>query len=389
MGGGTGPLPGIGRIGNGGNHAMEHKSADIILSLKQAGLSPPRTVTLAITNRCNLHCRHCWPESGPEEQASVVPRRDAQRLMADFAALGARKLVITGGEPLTHPHWFELLEFACRQPGVDEVRLQTNGCLLTQENVAKLSPLIEAGLTVQTSLEGATARSHDQVRGQGSFAQTLQGLHVLANNGLTHCIAIAFTEMRHNFGEIPQLLGLVDDLGIPEFVTGTLVCGGRAALDAHLAPPTPQQYEGLLDRFRNDKTFRERYRRIGNIAALEWSGNASCADGCCSLIESPYVTAGGLLFPCVMLHADEYAAADAYQNSLKVSIDGHITAWSELQRISGARSVRMNACQDCHAYASCRAGCMGRAFSAYGDFYAVEDRCRLRRAIHGRQSAGQ
>ena len=93
------------------------KETDILRHLTMAGLRPPRSVTLAVTNRCNLSCQHCWPISGPDQEAPVVPRQGVQDVMAGFAALGVTKIVVTGGEPLTHPNWVELLTFACDLPG--------------------------------------------------------------------------------------------------------------------------------------------------------------------------------------------------------------------------------------------------------------------------------
>ncbi len=302
---------------------MNCADTDIVRRLTRAGLKPPKVVTLAITNRCNLRCRHCWPGSGPAEQTPLAPKNQVLRLIAGFSAMGAEKLVITGGEPLTHPDWFDLLAFACRQPGLGEVRLQTNATQMTPQQVDALLSLKHPGLIIQTSLEGATAASHDLVRGQGSFNQTLQGLKRLQESGMAHQICIAFTEMRHNFAEIPKLMEMVDGMGIGQFITGTLICGGRAIESGDLALPTPHQYKELLAQYRQDKTFRERYHRIGNIAALEWARtDLDLADECCTFLETPYVSAQGHLYPCVMLHAQDFAATDLFNRSLKTSITG-------------------------------------------------------------------
>ncbi len=364
-------------------------TTDILDRMNRAGLKPPRTVTLAVTNQCNLRCRHCWPESGPDDQAPSAPKDQVLRRLTDFSALGTEKFVITGGEPLTHPDWLEILTFACALPGVGEVRLQTNATLLSPAHVDALLPLKDRGLMIQTSLEGATPQTHDLVRGTGSFHQTLQGLQRLKERGLAHRICITFTEMQHNCGEIPDLLEMVDTMGVGQFIAGTLVCGGRALQSGGLAPPTTGQYEAILARYRSDKAFRDRYHRIGNIAALEWArGETDAPHACCSFIETPYVTADGWLYPCVMVHADRYAATDAYAHPLTKTIADHIDAWARLQRIKEFRLTDLDACSGCRDYARCGAGCMGRAYSAYEDFYAVEDRCRLRKTVY-RQSAGK
>jgi radical SAM protein with 4Fe4S-binding SPASM domain len=304
-------------------------------------------------------------------------------LIRAFAELGAEKLVITGGEPLTHPDWFDLLSFACGRPGIAEVRLQTNAILITPAHVAAFLSLQDRGLFIQTSLEGASPLLHDRVRGAGSFEQTLAGLQLLKSSGLAPRICVTFTEMRHNFEEIPELMALADGMGIGQFVTGTLVHGGRASQPGGLEAPSPNQIENLLRQYRHDPAFRERYHRIGNIAALEWYlSPPDTPDTCCTLIETPYVTAGGHLYPCIMLHADEFAATGVHDRPLTVAIAEKIDAWSRLQQISRSRLTRLETCQDCPDYGRCGAGCMGRAYSAHGDFRSVEDRCRLRKAVY-------
>ncbi len=368
---------------------MSPTATDILRLFTEAGLKPPKAVTLAVTNQCNLSCRHCWPDSGPDPNAPVVPKEQLLGMMTELAALGAEKIVITGGEPLTHPDWVELLAFACAQPGVEEVRLQTNAILITPSQVPPLLALKDRGLIIQTSLEGATPPVHDRVRGTGSFEQTLKGLGLLVDGGLAPQICITFTEMEHNFEELPQLLKMADDMGVGHVVTGTLVHGGRAMQSIGLRPPTPAQYESLLAHYERDIAFRDRYQRIGNIAAIEWfkdSGDAG--NTCCTFIETPYVTAEGNLYPCVMLHTDDFAATGVYDRPLSTALLEKIDSWSTLARISQSRHSHLDACRDCQNYTRCAAGCMGRAFSAYGDFFAVEDRCRLRQAVY-RQNAGE
>lgn len=360
---------------------------DLLRRLADLGLKPPKTVTLAVTNRCNLSCRHCWPESGPDDQASVVPKSQVLRMIDALAALGITKLIITGGEPLTRPDWLDLLAHACTRPSIEAVRLQTNAILIGPDQVAAMLKLRHHGLVIQTSLEGASASAHDRVRGKGSFDLTIKGLRLMEANGLASRICVTFTEMAHNFEAIPDLLELVDEMDIHQFVTGTLVAGGRAQSSNSLKPPTPAQYEGLLLRYQRDKAFRDRYGRIGNIAALEWSLAADdAAESCCAFIETPYITAAGDFYPCVMLHAEAYAAKGVFERPLADALLEKIDAWSQLQQIKTARLSQLVACKDCHAYPSCGAGCMGRAYSAYGDFFAVEDRCQLRRAVYRHQA---
>jgi radical SAM protein with 4Fe4S-binding SPASM domain len=362
---------------------MNPTKTDIIRRLDEAGLKSPRAVTIAITNQCNMLCRHCLLNSGPDEKASLIPKNQVSQLIHDFSTLGAEKFTITGGEPLTHPDWAEVVNFACSQPGVKEVRLQTNATLMTSLNLDTILFLKNRGIVIQTSLEGSTAAIHDRVRGAGSFERTMQGLRLLEKSGMAARVCITFTEMKHNFEDIPDLLRLADKMGIGQFVTGTLVWGGRAAQSDDLAPPTPAQYEKLLRHYQKDKIFRDSYHRIGNIAALEWDlVKNDAANTCCTFIETPYVTTQGYLYPCVMLHADNFAATDIYKHPLAAAIAQKIDSWSQLQRINHSRLSGLDTCQDCPYYRSCGAGCMGRAYLVHGDFFTAEDRCGLRKAVY-------
>ncbi len=356
---------------------------DILNRLADAGLVPPKAVTLSITNRCNQNCRHCWPDSGPGDKTPLVPKKVLLRLIRESAALGVEKLILTGGESLIHPDWFDILVFACQQQGIKEVCFQTNAVLLTKAEVNALLSMADGGLSIQVSLEGASAENHDYVRGRGSFDLTVQGLKRLVQAGLGPKTCVAFTEMRHNCEDIPQALELTEQLGLGRFVTGALVTVGRAQT-SQLALPVPEQYRDLLNRYHTDKRFRERYAKLANIAAIEWfKGQAAHSDRVCTCIENLFITANGVLYPCTMLPYDKYAISNVHSRPLQEAISDGLSLWTELPNISRLRSTSLKACKQCSGRKHCAGGCMGRAYAAFGNLMAVEDRCLLRKAVYG------
>ena len=96
---------------------------------------PLRTLRLSVTDRCNLRCQYCMPE----EEYIWLPRKDLLSfeetafLVARFAALGVRRLRITGGEPLIRPHLPGLIRRLAPIPGIRDVALTTNGVLLADQ----------------------------------------------------------------------------------------------------------------------------------------------------------------------------------------------------------------------------------------------------------------
>lgn len=356
------------------------KILDQIIS---SGLRPPKMLTLGITNGCNLQCLHCWLDCRYHEKTPPVPKNTLLRVIRDFAGMGGESILITGGEPLTHPDWFEILAFACRQPGFKEVCLQTNATLLTRDEVSALVSLRLKGLSIQVSLDGATAETHDHVRGRGSFEQALQGLRLLSEAGLGSQIRLAFTEMRHNIEELPRMFEIMENLGVGKIVSGTLVKGGRAARTNKIDLPKPSQYRELLSRYLTDLKFRTRYKKIGNIAALTWyDGKLNPSGQVCTCIENPFITADGLMYPCVMFLSDEFAARDVHGRPLEEVVMKTLPLWAKLPKISLRRSAELKECQGCPGRLHCAGGCMGRAYAAYGDPMSVEDRCALRKAVY-------
>jgi len=348
-----------------------------------AGLGLPRKVTIMITNDCNLHCRHCWPESLQAAGTTQVPTASLMEMVQLLARLGVEELILTGGEPLTHPKWLDVLAFACRQPGLKNIYLQTNATLLTQAKVKGLQALPGAKLVLQVSLEGADAKTHDYVRGPGSFARAWQGLKLLAESDLGSQTMVTFTEMEHNFSELPFLIEKVAALGIAGLVSATLVSAGRAGTTVQIAPPTPDQYQELLSLFYRDAEFRTRYRKIGNIAALEWyAGRMNPSPPVCLCGEALYIHANGRMFPCFMLPLEKYGVQGVYDRPLEDVFAEAASRWAELVLWQRRRTRELEACKECLGRLHCAGGCMGRAYAASGDFMMVEDRCFLRKAVY-------
>ena len=99
---------------------------------------------ISLTDRCNLRCVYCMPEEGVKwtPHSSILSYEQLLRLCRIFAALGLKKIKLTGGEPLVRPGVSELVAALKDIPGMETVTLTTNGLLLREQ----LPALLEAGL---------------------------------------------------------------------------------------------------------------------------------------------------------------------------------------------------------------------------------------------------
>ena len=254
--------------------------------------------------------------------------------------------------------------------------------LLKDEQITALREMDFPGFSIQVSLDGARAGTHDLVRGKGAFSAALAGIMKLVQVGLGQRISIFFTEMRHNLMEIPELLDFADRIGIGSVSTGSMVLCGRASETSSVAPPEVEQYLRLLERYDSDSRFRELYGKIGNVAALEWRSGDAIRQGCCTFVENPYLTPSGRLYPCLLCHNDEFSVTGVFDKGLAASFAEGAPLWTSLLHISRSRAVSIPKCLDCPGKPFCAGGCMGRAWGSSGDCLAADDRCEIRRAIY-------
>ncbi len=353
------------------------QKAELIKSYAREKLVLPELLTLAITAECNLQCAHCWVDASPAASAARVPKMETLRLIEEFATLGGAAIRFTGGEPLLHPDWLELLQKAGKCDL--QVLLQTNGMLFGARPLQAMQRLELADLQIQISFDGSRAATHDLVRGAGAFEQTLLGVQRLIDSGFGKNLTLFFTEMRHNLHELPDLLGMADRLGIGSVSSGSLVLCGRAGEEL-VEPPEPEQYLPLLQRFHEDAQFRQLYEKLGCIAAFEWCDSETSRQGC-DFARTPYLSAQGQLYPCLLCHAEAYAVSAVYSKGLSAALQEGLPLWSSLQVISRQRSETIPECQACAFHQSCAGGCMGRAHGSFGDFLVAEDRCQQKKTV--------
>lgn len=110
---------------------------------------PLSDLRISLTDRCNLRCRYCMPREafGPGHEfmprESMLSFEEITRCCEAFVALGARKVRLTGGEPLLRREVERLIGMIAAVEGLHETAMTTNGTLLA----ARAAQLRDAGLT--------------------------------------------------------------------------------------------------------------------------------------------------------------------------------------------------------------------------------------------------
>ena len=136
---------------------------------------------LSVTTACNLRCPYCRP-TPLDDAPPALSDDDLVRVVRAAATLGVRHLRLTGGEPLTRPHFLSLVQTLRAIPGLETLSVTTNGTLLA----GQATKLAHAGISrINISLDAADEAACDALTGvPGSFRQTLAGIRAAKEAGL-------------------------------------------------------------------------------------------------------------------------------------------------------------------------------------------------------------
>lgn len=87
---------------------------------------------ISITDRCNLRCVYCMPETGVSAMAhgDILTYEEIVRLVRLLSSLGIRHVRVTGGEPMARLGCLGLVERIHAVPGIETISMTTNGLLL-------------------------------------------------------------------------------------------------------------------------------------------------------------------------------------------------------------------------------------------------------------------
>jgi len=138
---------------------------------------------ISVTDRCNLRCRYCMPETDPcmLSHEDILRFEEIQQVVAVAAGLGISKVRLTGGEPLVRKDITGLVAMIASVPGVEDLSMTTNAVLLDRFAL----PLKEAGLQrINVSLDTLDAEKFREITRGGELHKVLQGIEAAREAGL-------------------------------------------------------------------------------------------------------------------------------------------------------------------------------------------------------------
>jgi len=339
----------------------------------------PKWIAWEITSRCNLQCIHCRSSSTLSQELPEFSRTDAFSLIDDITSYASPVLVLTGGEPLLHPHVFDIAEYGTKK-GL-RMCLATNGTLITDEICQKLKDV--SIKMVSLSLDGSNADIHDDFRRQtGAFQGTMQAIEMFQKHGIKFLINSSFTKRNQN--DIANVYRLARTTGAVAWYMFLVVPTGRGK-DILAELIAKDDYEEILkwhyemeqeeDELLVRPTCAPQYYRICHQMAKakgekharrSLTFSTGGGKGCVCGQSIAFISSEGNVQPCSYFHR---TAGNIFQQSFQ-------EIWEHSKLFHNLRSFKdyKGKCGDCE-YLNICGGCRARSDAYHNDYLMEEPFC--------------
>lgn len=343
---------------------------------------PSFAIQWHITDSCDQRCKHCYLFS--EDAAMPCFSMPLEQMMdvLDQAyelcdSLGRQPyFYITGGDPILHPQFWELATELHKRSSM--WCMMGNPFHINEQSAARLKAL--GCRKYQLSLDGLE-KTHDHFRKPGSFADTLRAARVLKDAGIW--VAIMSTVSSTNADEFPELIRLVDRMGVDVFAFGRYCPTKGQQLDEfHMEPEEYRAFllkcQQAIDECKANGSTVTWQKKDHLWKLLDWEqGRLSIAPTCedgskdASVHEGCHCGTGHLT---VLPNGDVYACRrmDSKVGNVREACLSEIfrsATLAEFRQID-----RFTKCANCELRGWCR-GCPAVTFGYTGNMYDPDPQC--------------
>lgn len=176
-----------------------------------------------ITRTCNLRCIHCYSDSMAVKYPGELDWDQMRSVVRDLADYQVPSLLLSGGEPLIHPRFFDLVDLAT-DAGL-KLTISTNGTLITPNRAVRLKAANVAYVGI--SLDGI-GQVHDEFRRkEGAFRGAVEGFRACHEVGQKTGLRLTLT--RHTVNDIERILDFIEAEEIQRVCFYHLVPSGRGS----------------------------------------------------------------------------------------------------------------------------------------------------------------
>jgi cyclic pyranopterin phosphate synthase len=307
-----------------------------VLQPHPAPATPPRSVRLSLTDRCDLACIYCRPDKRDGYLEDRLEIGAWKTMARGLVRAGVRRVRLTGGEPLLHPAVVEVVAFLGTL-GLEDLALTTNATRLERHARA----LREAGLMrVNVSLDTLDPERFRRMTRGGKLDVVLRGIDAALAAGFDEIKLNAVVVRGENDAEIEDIVRWCWDRGIVPRLLEVMHVGEGAKLKDRVVRASEMRAR-LAHLVQAGEPVREpdrgpaKYLRARHDPAKKVGFITGTSDTYCKGCDRLRVAADGTLRPCLATNdglgaghvarsGDADAIAMAIHEAWRLKPDGEI-----------------------------------------------------------------
>ena len=327
---------------------------------------------IEVTTACNLACRTCY--NVPSRTQTMTPQEFSHILengyrLVEHLGMDGLWLTISGGEPLMNENLWAMLRSA-QARGLQGVAIISNATLINRDTAMQVT---STGISeVMVSFDGASERTHDAIRGEGSFTRAMEGVRALKEHCSDTFLGCTLTLTRLNADEIEDYIRLAFDEGFNYvWVNPPVNCGRIVQSDLGISYEEHIRVMRLV-RDLDTRYFKQGFAAYYNVPYYPLTDPVSpyldLSTACPWGRSNLTVTADGSVLPC--LYSRDLCLGNAFKQSLVELYDSFM--------LRGFRegSLLDEPCRSCSYRAFC-GGCRARTYYLTGNWFAADPWCPL------------
>ncbi len=339
-------------------------------SFGKLGTSPIlREVHCDITGNCNLFgvCKHCYGRASFQADGNEDLSLEAvESLVNQMSAMNVADCVLSGGEPFCRKDLPEIIGLL-DDKAVHITGIFTNGTIERSDVFEALSSR-QIKTFFFVSLDGASARVNDFMRGPGSFAKTILFIKSAIAAGFP--VVVNTMVIKQNVDHLHSMRVYLEQLGVHTWRLSTPREQGEAIVNSELIMPewskVFRSYQSLIS---HSLSSTDRMKiQIGSIFRTDMLRDKvyylfSPSSSCCEYKRwSIVVKPNGNIVPCSAF--DNMVFGNIRENRLEdVWFSESVQAFKNLP-------VSKTDCKECKLLGICGSGCRKIAYELCGSVFA-------------------
>ncbi|MEM4732832.1 MAG: radical SAM protein, partial [Desulfurococcaceae archaeon] len=178
----------------------------------------PEYVIWIFTAACNLDCLHCYTYRF--RNLRELPLSEKLRIARSIGETGVEYVNLTGGEPLIHPQFKDIV-LELHKYGVEK-SVVTNATMVKDDAI---DLLYRTETYVFATIEGPR-EIHDKIRGKGSYDRAVRGIEKIAKN--LNSLSLVTTVNKVNYRYVQEVVDYAASVDVDSLALLPVMPSGRA-----------------------------------------------------------------------------------------------------------------------------------------------------------------